>query len=35
LQTYLDEYSRRYNRREQGNLLFKALLEQVSKRAVD
>jgi transposase len=35
LQTYLDEYSWRYNRRDQGNLLFKALLEQVSKRAVD
>jgi transposase len=35
LQTYLNEYSWRYNRRDQGNLLFKALLEQVSKRAVD
>jgi transposase len=35
LQTYLDGYSWRYNRRDQGNLLFKALLEQVSKRAVD
>jgi transposase len=35
LQTYLDEYSWRYNRRDEGNLLFKALLEQVSKRAVD
>ncbi len=35
LQTYLDEYSWRYNRRDQGNLLFKALLEQVSRRAVD
>jgi transposase-like protein len=35
LQTYLDEYSFRYNRRDQGNLLFKAILEQVSQRAVD
>jgi transposase-like protein len=35
LQTYLDEYSWRYNRRDQGNLLFKVLLGQVSKRAVD
>ena len=35
LQTYLDEYSWRYNRRDQGNLLFKVLLEQVSRRAVD
>jgi transposase len=35
LQTYLDEYSFRYNRRDQGNLIFKSILEQVSKRAVD
>ena len=34
LQTYLDEYSFRYNRRDQGNLIFKSILEQVSKRAV-
>jgi transposase len=35
LQTYLDEYSFRYNRRDQGNLIFKSILAQVSKRAVD
>ncbi len=35
LQTYLDEYSFRYNRRDQGNLIFKSILEQVSQRAVD
>ncbi len=35
LQTYLDEYSFRYNRRGQGNLIFKSILEQVSKRALD
>ncbi len=35
LQSYLDEYSYRYNRRDQGNLIFKSILEQVSKRAVD
>ncbi len=33
LQTYLDEYCFRYNRRDRGNLLFKAILEQVSQRA--
>jgi transposase-like protein len=33
LQSYLDEYSFRYNRRDQGNLLFKSILEQVSQRA--
>jgi transposase len=33
LQTYLDEYSFRYNRRDQGNLIFKSILEQVSERA--
>ena len=33
LQSYLDEYSYRYNRRDQGNLLFKSILEEVSKRA--
>jgi transposase len=33
LQTYLDEYSFRYNRRDQGNLLFKSILAEVSKRA--
>jgi transposase len=35
LQTYLDEYTFRYNRRDQGNLIFKSILEQVSRRAVD
>jgi transposase len=33
LQTYLNEYSFRYNRRDQGNLLFNSILEQVSERA--
>jgi transposase-like protein len=33
LQSYLDEYSFRYNRRDRGNLIFKAILEQVSQRA--
>jgi transposase-like protein len=33
LQTYLDEYSFRYNRRECGNLIFHAILEKVSERA--
>jgi len=33
LQTYLDEYSFRFNRRDRGNLLFRAILEQVSRRA--
>jgi len=35
LQSYLDEYSFRYNRRDQGNLIFKSILEQVSERASD
>ena len=35
LQTYLDEYSYRYNRRDQGNLIFKSILSEVSKRALD
>ena len=34
LQSYLDEYSFRYNRRDQGNLIFTSLLEKVSERAV-
>jgi transposase len=34
LQTYLDEYSFRYNRRDQGNLIFKAFLERVVELAV-
>jgi transposase len=33
LQTYLDEYSFRYNRRDLGNLIFKSILEKVSERA--
>jgi transposase-like protein len=33
LQTYLDEYSFRYNRRDQGNLIFNAILKRVSERA--
>jgi transposase len=33
LQTYLNEYSFRYNRRDMGNLLFRAILERVSQRA--
>ncbi len=33
LQTYLDEYTYRYNRRDQGNLIFHAILAEVSKRA--
>jgi transposase len=34
LQTYLNEYSFRYNRRDQGNLIFKAFLERVAELAV-
>ena len=34
LQNYLNEYSFRYNRRDQGNLLFNAILKRVSERAV-
>jgi transposase len=34
LQTYLDEYSYRYNRRDQGNLIFKSILGEVSRRAI-
>jgi transposase-like protein len=33
LQTYLDEYSFRYNRRNSGQPMFTSLLEQVSERA--
>lgn len=33
LQSYLDEYSFRYNRRHQGNLIFKSILANVSERA--
>src|SRR5271157_5571677 len=35
LQTYLNEYSFRYNRRNQGNLIFAAILERVSARACE
>jgi transposase-like protein len=34
LQTYLNEYSFRYNRRDQGNLIFNGILERVFERAV-
>jgi transposase len=34
LQTYLDEYSFRYNRRESGNLIFPAILARVSERVL-
>jgi transposase len=33
LQTYLDEYSFRYNRSDQGNLIFTSLLKRVSELA--
>lgn len=33
LQTYLDEYSFRYNRRDMGNQQFRAILQKVSERA--
>ena len=33
LQTYLDEYSFRYNRRDKGNLIFSEILTKVSERA--
>jgi len=33
LQTYLNEYSFRYNRRDQGNLIFNAFLARVAERA--
>ena len=35
LQTYLDEYSFRYNRRESGNLIFHAILARVSEKACE
>jgi len=34
LQSYLNEYSFRYNRRDRGNLIYKSILEQVSRRAL-
>jgi len=34
LQSYLDEYSYRYNRRDQGNLIFTSLLKRVAESAV-
>ena len=34
LQSYLDEYSFRYNRRTQGNLIFTSILKRVAERAV-
>ena len=33
LQSYLDEYSFRYNRRDSGNLIFPAILARVSELA--
>ena len=33
LQTYLDEYSFRYNRRDSGNLVFSSLLSRVGQMA--
>jgi transposase-like protein len=33
LQTYLNEYAFRYNRRDCGNLIFRAILERVSEKA--
>jgi|ERR1700731_4257855 len=33
LQSYLDEYTFRYNRRDQGNLIFTSILKKVSERA--
>jgi transposase len=33
LQNYLNEYCFRYNRRDQGNLIFNAILERVFERA--
>jgi transposase-like protein len=35
LQSYLDEYSFRYNRRHSGNLIFTSILEQVSLKACE
>ena len=35
LQTYLDEYSFRYNRRDRGNLIFNDVLQRVSECAVE
>lgn len=34
LQSYLDEYTFRYNRRDQGNLIFTSFLKRVCERAV-
>ena len=34
LQTYLDEYAFRYNRRDRGNLIFTSILERVSERVL-
>jgi transposase len=33
LQSYLDEYTFRYNRRDQGNLIFTSILKKISERA--
>jgi transposase len=34
LQSYLDEYTFRYNRRDQGNLIFTSILKRVAEKAV-
>ena len=34
LQSYLNEYTFRYNRRDQGNLIFTSILKRISERAV-
>jgi hypothetical protein len=34
LQSYLNEYSFRYNRRDQGNLIFTSILKRVAETAV-
>ena len=33
LQSYMDEFAFRYNRRDHGNMIFRAILQQVSQRA--
>jgi len=34
VQTYLDEYTFRYNRRDKGNLIFNDVFERVSERSI-
>ena len=33
MHTYLNEYQSRFNRRDQGNLIFESILERVFERA--